>query len=142
MSLLLLLVLNLHWRLEDLTLTLPETVRVEETLEMGLHLLHELLAQEVDVLLLHASTACATTATPTASAATTSRCVVPRTIRNSAHGDYWRQKDSLFKGPFGKCIVHSTPDEGDQQPGSGNGECLKRRPRPPTQITKTKCSEK
>ena len=82
-------------------MTLDETVRVEKPLEVGVHLLQELLPQEVDVGLLLACTGTGTATTPATSAsaattaATATTCVVPgMSIRRSniAHGNYWIEK--------------------------------------------------
>ena len=65
-------------------MSLTETVRCEEALEVGLHLLHEVLPQEVGVLLLvlllrrRLLLAAAATTTATAVATPTPpRCVIP-----------------------------------------------------------------
>ena len=72
-SLLLLRVLNLHWRLQR-PLNLTQAVRVEDALELGLHLLEELLPQEVEV----RSGTTATTATTAASSASTATAATSR----------------------------------------------------------------
>ena len=60
-------------------MTLDETVRVEKPLEVGVHLLEELLPKEVDVGLLLPSTGTGTTGTATTTASTSSAATTATT---------------------------------------------------------------
>ena len=118
-SLLLLLVWNQHWRLQGLTLKLPEAVRVENALELGLHLLEELLPEDVEVGCTQPLAATAATATSTSAPSTTSPGIAIRD--NLSERQLMESKNPVLGAKKQKCQAHNTR-HGDQLPEPGIGD--------------------
>ena len=120
-SLRLLLVLDLHWRLQRLTLALTQAVRVEDAMELGLHLLEELLPKSVEV---GCGLSASTTPTPatratSASTSTTSPGIAIRD--NLSERQLMERKNPVLGAKKRKCQAHNAR-HGDQLPEPGIGD--------------------